>query len=316
MTPESQRSSSGRIRSATLQQWGAPRELKRAERPEGLSALREPPDSLYLWGELPPLPWVSIVGTRGPTKQGAWDAFHLARRLARLGITVASGGAFGIDSAAHLGALAGRGKTVVVAPTSLPFAYPKQNHRLFSAILEAGGAYLTAADESVRPLKFAFFRRNEVLMALSHATVLGECPAKSGARNAMQFARKLGRARFALPFRFHEPRGEGTCLEIVRGGAELVWDETPIVRFLEEYGSFEGQIPRMSPPERGTSLEPPDHSAEERLVFGAVRKGAVTVDAICSKSGLCAESVQHAVLLLTLSGWVEEDDQGLLRTSK
>lgn len=319
MERKARRASAVRGRSVILKRWGEPRELQGGERPEGLGALSEPPEQLYLWGALPALPWVSIVGTRTPSRQGALDAFHLARRLARLGITVASGGALGIDTAAHLGALAGRGRTVVVAPTFLPFAYPKRNHALFAAILEAGGGYLTAADQYALPLKFAFFRRNEVLMALSHATVLGECPTKSGARNAMQHARKLGRARFALPFRFAAPSGQGTYAEVLQEGAEVIWDETPVVRLLEEYGSFAGRIPRMQRADDGPGSEAADPlhmgSREERLVLGAVRKGALTVDAICIRCGLSADAVQHALLLLTLGGHVAEDDRGLLRPS-
>jgi DNA processing protein len=324
-----------RAKSAVLKGWGEPRELTLASLPEGLAELASPPTVAYVWGPLPPAPWVSIVGTRTPSPQGTRDAFHLARRLARSGVTVASGGARGVDSAAHLGALAGRGRTIVIAPTWLPYAYPASNHRLFQRILAGGGAYLTVAEARTRPMKFAFFRRNEVLMALSHATVLGECPLKSGARNAMQHARRLGRPRFALPFRFGDTRALGVWQEIMEQGAELLAEETSLLRLLEEYGPFKNpawraartatkENLRLTSPgpshertsarvllEESSSFD--DRPEAERAVLRAILRGEGTVDGVCRATGLAVEQVQHAVLLLTLSGEVVEDERGLLR---
>lgn len=334
-----------RVKSLILEEWGQPAVLQRQALPPGLSGLPNAPERAFLWGALPPSPWVSIVGTRSPTKQGFLDAFHLARRLSRAGVTIASGGASGIDSAAHLGALAARGATIVIAPTWLPYAYPISNHRLFQRILRSGGAYLTVAEENTRPMKFAFFRRNEVLMALSHATVLGECPLQSGAKNAMLHARKLGRPRFALPFRFGDKRALGVWNEIMQQGAELLAEETPLLRLLEEYGEFENSIwcghmkanvlaapaDAASPlrlcaqtPKRtrtgSSSRTSPRSNAicdsrpeSEKLVLSSVLRGQVTVDALCAATALPPEEVQYLVCVLMLSGELAEDEQGLLR---
>ena len=359
MNQSGRRTAPVRVKSPLLEKWGPPKKLSLVDLPRGLSQVPNAPEHAYLWGTLPPLPWVSIVGTRRPTPSGVRDAFYLARRLSRAGVTIASGGACGIDSAAHLGALAGRGATIVIAPTWLPFAYPLSNHRLFQRILVSGGAYLTVADENTRPMKFAFFRRNEVLMALSHATVLGECPRKSGAKNAMLHARKLGRARFALPFRFGDKRALGLWTEIVEQGAELLAEETPLLRLLEEYGEFENEIWRgyiesgrvvSSSQSRGEQVDSEmrrsvpflgdssqsrskrsrgsqgtlpaieafgaDRSEAEKSVLRAVLRGAGTVDALCRATSLPPEEVQHIVLVLTLSGELADDDQGLLRLQR
>jgi predicted Rossmann fold nucleotide-binding protein DprA/Smf involved in DNA uptake len=205
-------------------------------------------------------------------------------------------------------------------------------------------------------MKFAFFRRNEVLMALSHATVLGECPLHSGAKNAMLHARKLGRRRFSLPFRFGDARALGVWAEIMEQGAELIAEETPLVRFLEEYGEFEdspfnerlgsppgkldlgpgleqgavdlaissgsnskGAKPGLGRP-RGSRISTQhvgvvevNRSESETLVLRAVLRGKLTVDAVCAATALPVEEVQHAVLVLTLTGELVEDDRGLLR---
>src|SRR5690606_18181562 len=142
---------------------------------------------------------------------------------------------------------------------------------------------------------------------MSHAAVLGECPHKSGARNAMQHARTLGRTRFALPIRFLDKRSRGTWVEIVVHGAELIADEKPVTKFLQEYGTFESA---GAPPEVFPELPP-----EQAEVVHAVRAGRSTIDEICEATGKPPETIQHAVLILTLSGAVREDERGLLRTS-
>lgn len=216
-----------------------PRILSSTDLPLGLGEMALPPQDAFLWGELPPPPWVSIVGTRSPSRAGLTAAFRLARGLARSGVTVVSGGAVGIDTAAHLGALAGRGPTLVVAPTWYDVAYPKVNQKLFARILQKGGGYLTVSHAGARPLPYVFFRRNEALVALSHAVILGECPFKSGAKNAMLHARALRRPRFALPFLFEERGARGSWEEIVVHGAEILIDAEPVLDLLEEYGPFE-----------------------------------------------------------------------------
>src|SRR5690606_6401401 len=158
------------------------------------------------------------------------------------------------------------------------------NHRLFKRILETGGAYLSFAKPRAKPLKFAFFRRNEALMAMSHAAVLGECPPKSGARNAMQHARTLGRTRFALPVRFLDKRSRGTWIEIVVHGAELLADEKPVVKFLQGYGTFE--------PVTAAPIPLPELPPEQAEVVQAVRAGRSTVDEICDATGKRPETVQ------------------------
>lgn len=268
---------------------GGPRVLSSTELPLGFSEMALPPPNAFLWGKLPPPPWVSIVGTRSPSRAGLWAAFHLARSLARCGVTVVSGGAVGIDTAAHLGALAGRGPTLVVAPTWFDVAYPKVNQTLFARILHKGGGYLTVSHAEARPLPHIFFRRNEALVALSHAVVLGECPFKSGAKNAMLHARALRRPRFALPFLFGERGARGSWEEIVVHGAEMLIDAVPVLHLLEEYGPFEndkwwefvlargasgGQLPLTWGPRPEARLLPPKRRRAPRSASPNVASAA------------------------------------------
>lgn len=315
--------------------------------PAELATLCAADAEVHIWGTLPPGPRVGIVGTRKPSRGGALSAFHLARRLARAGVTVVSGGAIGIDTAAHLGALAGGGRSLVVAPVWLDRAYPKENRALFTAILRRGGGYLSISDEAAPLLPFVFFRRNEALVSLCDVLVLGECPMKSGAKNAMLHARKLNRERYILAYPYGEKRAAGSHQELMRGGAVLLHQPEPLLerllafdasqnqlfwqwacsasaaaleanhekltrRKVRRSGSHSGSIPlEPSPPPQDELLAQKDPL--QRAVLEAITSGAGTIDEICHQSGLSPSQVQHQVLLFTLEGLIIEDDAGLLR---
>lgn len=314
-----------------------------------LRLVRQFPQQAYLWGQLPPGPWVSIVGTRRPTSVGQWAAFELGRQLATRGICVVSGGALGIDTAAHRGALAGNGATLVIAPTWLQVAYPTENRELFHEIILGKGGYLTVAERDQRPLNPAFFYRNEILAALSDAIVLGDCPFRSGARNAMFHARRMEKPRFCLPGVFGEPASLGNWMESHELGANAIVSVEPILRLLkagnDDYNNEtwtavdveplqkkralarqSARSPRQSvqapcagvvPPTLGRPTDRPSFpqgaSEEMRIVANAVASGCWTPDAIAESSGMPVATVQHQILLLTLEGLVFQDDTGVLR---
>jgi len=175
------------------------RELSRAEFPPRLGDLPEPPRRLWIRGELPRGPAVAIVGTRHPTDEGRRFAEELARALASVGVAILSGGARGIDTAAHEGALAVGGTTVVISPSGFGAEYPKSNRPLFERVVEAGGAFLTSFPEGTLARPHRFFTRNAQLVALSDALVVVETRYQGGSRNAAAAARKLGRPVLVVP---------------------------------------------------------------------------------------------------------------------
>ena len=106
--------------------------------------LPQPPEKLFIHGQLPPGPCVAIVGTRHPTPEARDYAVELAARLAERGVAIVSGGAEGIDAAAHEGALKVGGTTLVVGPSSFDRPFPEEHGALFERIVASGGAYLSA----------------------------------------------------------------------------------------------------------------------------------------------------------------------------
>jgi len=289
--------------------------------PGRLADLPAPPDRLFLRGELPRGPAIAIVGTRRPSEEYARFAHDLARDLAAEGIAVLSGGAKGIDTQAHRGALAAGGVTVVVAPGGFERPYPRQNAGLFSKIVEAGGAYLSLTEPHRPAPRTIFFARNACLVALAHVVVVVESPIRSGARNAAKHARRLGRPLFVVPAAPWHGKGRG-CLAELRLGARVFMSTKDLLKAVRAQNlhvvgpaaqAFRAQRPQQesldfseaSPP------GPPRVAALE-----AVRRGAGSSDEICLATGLPAARVSELILTLRLEGVLVTDPSGRLQIHK
>jgi DNA processing protein len=301
--------------------------------PPRLADLPEPPSAIYLRGELPRGPCVAVVGTRGASADALLFARKLAHDLVRAGVSILSGGAVGIDTAAHRGALAAGGKTLVVAPAGFAEPFPAKNAALFRRVVAAGGGYAALVPDDEPATRAAFFRRNACLVALAHAVVVVQAGCRSGARNAAAQARRLGRAVFAVPFAPWVGKGRG-CLAELRAGAALCVNARDVLVELERQGcQLVPNPPKKSKRRTGRSLELPlmvrssrstsagilqdsiELSAEER-VLEAIEGGASHADQIGAQAGLSASSVQQVLLTLRLQGVLVCDPTGQLALCK
>lgn len=205
--------------------------------------LRQMPDCplvLYARGELPDLdriPAVALVGTRHVTQEGYREAYSLAAGLAAGGMVVVSGGAVGVDRAAHSGALDAGGPTIVVLACPLTEEYPRENTDLRRRVLAQGGLLLSEFPHG-EPYKCQFPIRNRIMAGLSQAVCLGETPVRSGARITARLAREQGRDVYALPGALAGHRNDGAHKEI-QGGATL------IIRAAEVIQDFDSLFPGM-----------------------------------------------------------------------
>ena len=289
--------------------------------PGRLADLEEPPVRLFLRGELPRGPAVAIVGTRHPSNAYARFAHELARELAEAGVAVLSGGAKGIDTEAHRGALAAGGVTVVVAPAGFERPYPEKNAELFRQIVGAGGAYLSLPEPNCPATRGIFFARNACLVALAHLVVVVESPIRSGARNAAACARRLGRPLFVVPAAPWHGNGRG-CLAELRLGAKVLLSVKDLLRALRDQnlhavGPTRQALREPRPQQESlnfTGTSPPE-TARER-VLEAVRRGAGSSDEICMGSGLAAARVSELILTLRLEGVLVTDPSGRLQIHK
>jgi DNA processing protein len=295
-----------------------PRLLEGAALPPALQELLEPPVRLFAHGDLPRGPCVAVVGTRHPTPEAEAFARQFARDLASRGVAVASGGAEGIDAAAHRGALDAGGMTLVVAPSSFDRPFPKKHAALFAEIVAKGGAYLSPFATAVVAKQHQFFLRNGVLVALSHALVIVEMPVRSGAMNAARWARRLGRPCFVVPSAPWNPAGLGGLLELERGARPAASVE-PVLRVLAERRLHAIALPPPAPAPAEGADGPA--AAQRKKLAGARAAGSGIDQAILEAidAGVCYPAeiaqalsfsvgeVSHSLLLLTLRGLVRND---------
>jgi DNA processing protein len=168
------------------------------EYPLGLMQLRKSPPILYVLGDLRPEDdyAVAVVGTRQASDSGKKSAHQLAQALAESGITVLSGLALGIDSAAHRGALSVRGRTIAVIGSGLDNRYPRENSALWDRILSEGGAVVSQFPPGIPPKRWNFPQRNWTMSGMAQGTIVVEASHTSGAKIQAEYAAEQGRILF------------------------------------------------------------------------------------------------------------------------
>ncbi|MBN2655434.1 MAG: DNA-processing protein DprA [Spirochaetales bacterium] len=215
--------------------------------PEKLRSIHNPPFLLYGKGErlLSDALSISVVGTRKATGLALEKTFALAFHLVRSGAAVISGLAAGTDSAAHSGALAGKGYTVAVFGCGIDRVYPSSNKALAARILDEGGTLLSEYPPGTAPLPYNFPERNRIVSALCEALIVVESPSRSGALITADFALEQGRDVFVL--RTASPSasaGAGTD-SLVGDGAITVESAEQVLRELSYPAAEEKTSPRL-----------------------------------------------------------------------
>ncbi len=210
--------------------------------PDALALIAERPAELRLRGSLGDRRRVAIVGSRLPDEYGVDVARDLATGLARAGISVVSGGALGIDAAAHDAALDAGGHTVAVLGTGVDVVYPPRHRALFERILAAGGALLSELPDGTPGLKRHFPRRNRIVSALAEAVVVVRAGEGSGALITAAWARSQGVPVLAVPGDVRDPLSAGTTA-LLRGDARAVASAQDVLAVLGLEGSPARQLP-------------------------------------------------------------------------
>ena len=201
--------------------------------PEQLNDLAAPPIGLILKGNINALhqPSLAIVGTRNPTSYGARNAGEFAAGFADREWAIVSGGAYGIDSYAHKGALIAEGVTVAVVASGIDINYPAGNTRLFAEICESG-AMVTEFMPGHRALPNRFLTRNRLIAALSKATLVVEAAFRSGSLRTARDAAEIFRPVMAIPGAITSPTSEGCHRLIGERAAEIVTSVADAVEFV------------------------------------------------------------------------------------
>jgi len=268
-----------------------------------------PPPQLWVQGDLAPAPTVAIIGTRESHADAEAFARDLARSVVAAGGVVVSGGAVGIDAAAHQGALQGNGRTWCVPPTGHRQIFPREHASLFESIPERGGAMIWAFEPDAPPILARFFTRNRVLVALCDAVVVVEAGIPSGALNAARWARTLGRALWAVPGPPWIDKYAG-CLSLITAGARML---TSIELFLREQLGVRGTLPLLPPPPAPEEVTARILSPDENAAVRATDSMPRHLEEIAYRAGLPLPTLATLLLTLALENVVVEGPHGFFR---
>ncbi|MEZ4368949.1 MAG: DNA-processing protein DprA [Kofleriaceae bacterium] len=229
---------------------------------------------------------VALVGSRGASADGQARAHALAAGLAAAGVLVVSGGALGIDGAAHRGALDAGGATVVVLGTGIDVDYPARHRRLFAEIVASPvGAIVSALPPGTEPRGHQFIARNRLIAALADVVIVVEAQARSGALHTAAAARALGRAVAAVP---GSPGADG----LLDGGAALVEGAADVDRIFAGAGRCRVLAPAP---------------AEAHALLAAVPAGGIAVEDLAVALGAGLRPLQRLLGELAATGHVRVD---------
>lgn len=278
--------------------------------PLPLRSIPDPPQRLFCRGDPAVLanPAVAIVGSRRCTRQGAEIAFALARDLATHGLSVVSGLAYGIDAAAHRGALAGLAEgeqategatTVAVLGSGLERIYPAGHRGLAAEIVARGGALATEHAAATSARKHHFPARNRIVSGLCLGVIIVEASARSGSLITARMALEQGRDVMAVPSLVSSPLSAG-CHRLIREGAALV-----------ECAEHVFDVLGFAWSERPQEVE-----TEEDAVLAHVQANATALEAILAATGLPQEQVLARLAELEVDGLVVAHQGCYMRTRR
>lgn len=258
--------------------------------PRLLSEINDPPQILRYDGDLSILaePCIAVVGSRKCTKYGEAVAKRIAKRAAESGITIVSGMALGVDSAAHIGCLEAGGKTVAVMGCGLDICYPASNKRLMESIRKEG-LLLSEYDNEALPKPYNFPRRNRIISGLCASTVVVEAARESGSLITAELAASQGRSVYAVPGDITSRHSFGANMLIHDGAIPLII----IDDIIRDMG--------ISP--SGDHDAPAKLGKDESKIYDLLSdSGEMTVDEICEKIMLSPEKVNSVLTVLEIKG--------------
>ena len=276
--------------------------------PDRLREIYDPPAYLWMRGTLPatPAPMVTIVGTRRCTDYGRSQAHHFAAELARRGFTIVSGLAYGVDAAAHKGALDAGGRTLAVLGSGVGRIYP-QKHTALAERITKNGAVLSEYGLDADPDAPHFPERNRILSGLALGTLVVESYAEGGALITARLALEQNREVFAVPGAITKDSSRGTNRLIQKGHAKLVMDVDDLLaelpeRTVEDAEAVDAET--VAPESRPDPAE--ELSGEAAQIYEALSDTPVHVDALCEETGLDPSTALRVLLELEFKGLVRQ----------
>ena len=284
--------------------------LADADYPPALLEIPDPPIVLYAKGRIDLLsrPSLAVVGSRNATTQGIVNAEKFSEALSLAGLSIVSGMALGIDTAAHRGGLLAikqtpaAGSTIAVIGTGADLVYPARNRSLAHQIAEVG-CILSEYPLGMPAIASNFPRRNRIISGLARGVLVVEAALQSGSLITARMAAEQGRDMFAIPGSIHSPLSKG-CHLLIKQGAKLVESAQDILEELK-YVSI---APPSAPGSAASDLD-----AQSTLLLHALGFDPVDADTLATRSQLDIATLSGQLLTLEMSGMLEMLPGGLYR---
>jgi DNA processing protein len=265
--------------------------------PSLLREIHDPPTVLYILGDLLERDRhaIGVIGTRKPSHYANDCAKKLSYQLAYAGVTVVSGLARGIDTAAHQGALAAKGRTIAVIGSGLLSIYPPENKELAEKIATSG-AVITEFSMQVKADRQTFPMRNRIISGCSFGVLVVEAGAQSGALISANQAGEQGRSIYAVPGRIDNPNAIGSN-RLLQQGAKLI---TCAADVLDDMGILFAEKPKLTP------ARAPELTGSEQTIHDAIGDDEAHIDVIIDRSGLASHTVSSTLLSLEMKKLVRQ----------
>jgi DNA processing protein len=272
------------------------------EYPPLLKETYDPPVVLYVRGTLKEDHRLnlSVVGSRKTSYYGTETARKLSFQLAGLGLSVVSGLARGIDSAAHSGALQAKGHTIAVLGCGVDVVYPPENRKLYDQILSSGGAVISEFPLGANPSRQSFPMRNRIVSGVSLGTIVVEAGSESGAMITANFANEQGRQVFAVPGRIDQALSRG-CHRLIKDGAKLVEDVDDILCEFENLFTISA-----CPSDSSEAALEVVLTDEQKKIFDVLLDEESEIDQITARSGLAPAVVSAGLFMLEMKKLVKQ----------
>lgn len=269
--------------------------------PRSLREIHAPPIVLYVWGEILERDQhgIGVIGSRRTTHYGSECAKKLSYQLAYAGLTIVSGLARGIDTAAHQGALAAKGRTIAAIGSGLMKLYPPENKALAEKISNGSGAIVSEFSMEIEPDRQTFPMRNRIISGWSHGILVVEAGLNSGALITATQAVEQGRAVYAVPGHINAPSAMGSN-RLIQQGAKLVMSASDVLEDLEVL------LPEAKPSPEAAARPLPPLTEEERRVYEAINAAETPIDQIAAKCDLPSSTVSSTLLRLELKRLVKQ----------
>lgn len=269
------------------------------EYPPLLGAIVDPPPALFVRGQrdLTDCHTISVVGARNCTAYGARMARKMARELSRVGVTVVSGLARGVDSAAHQGAVDASARTVAVLGSGVDVIYPDENKALAEKILALGGSIISELRPGSPPKSQHFPARNRMISGMCQGLLLIEAAKRSGTMTTVSFAAEQGREVFALPGQADSPLSVSTHA-LIRDGARLV---TCAAEIIDDMG---WGLPAAGTIAADTVL--PTLTLSEQGVYAQLLGGPMDVDQLVTCLQISAQELNSLLTIMELQGIIRK----------